>query len=162
MNRFPILLAAALAAAPASAEDWRELAVTGEAIGFGDADSLTRDGDEVSLQVMLGLREAMGKDANIEFLASSMRISCATGHYFVDRVSGLGGMRAAVATLPGSREWKPVVAGTLYADFRDFACDSASVRAVADPFTATVQFWRPDEELIEAATVELAGDFHAG
>lgn len=164
MNKSLLIAAAfsALIATPAAAENWHELAVTGDAIGYGDADSLAKNGDEVSAQVMLGLREAMGKDANIEFLVSSVRFSCRTGHYFVDAVSGLDGERAQVAALPGSREWKQVAEGTLYASFRDFACDEASTRQVADPFAATAQFWRPDEELIESATIELAGQFYVG
>lgn len=164
MNK-PLLMAAALSAlvaAPASAESWHELGITGDAIAYGDADSIARTGDEVSASVMLGLREAMGKHSNIEFLVSAVRFSCRAGHYFVDRVSGLDGARVPVASLPGSREWKPVGEGTLYAGFRDFACDATSIQAVADPYAASAEFWRPDEKLIEAETIELAGRFHAG
>lgn len=165
MNK-PLLLAAAfsaLIAGPASAESWRELAVTGDAIGYGDADSLSAKGDEVSAKVMLGLREAMGKDGNIEFLVSSVRFSCGADQYFVDAVSGLDGERATVAALAGSRAWKPVAEGTLYASFRDFACDTAgTAKPVADPYRASVEFWRPDAGLIEADPVELASGFYAG
>jgi hypothetical protein len=152
----------ALVAVPAAAEDWHELAVTGDAIGYGDADSIAAQGDEVSARVMLGLREAMGKHANIEFLVSSVRFSCGTGQYFVDAVSGLDGERATVASLPGSREWKQVGEGTLYASFRDFACGTAAARPVADPYRASAEFWRPDEEMLEAGTIELASQFYAG
>lgn len=164
MNKPLVLVAAlsALIAAPAAAENWHELAITGDAISYGDADSLTKNGDEVSARVMLGLREAIGQDADIEFLVSSVRFSCRTGRYFVEKVSGLDGAREVVAALPGSREWKQVAEGTLYASFRDFACTAASTRQVADPFAATAQFWRPDEELIQAGTIELAGQFYAG
>jgi hypothetical protein len=162
----PLLLAAAfsaLFAAPAAAESWQELAVTGDAIGYGDADSLTATGDEVSARVMLGLRQAMGKDANIEFLVSSVRFSCSAGQYYVDAVSGLDAERTTVAALPGSREWKPVAEGTLYASFRDFACDTAATtQPVADPYRAGADFWRPDAGLIESETVELASGFYAG
>jgi hypothetical protein len=152
----------AIAAAPAAAENWHELAVTGDAIGYGDADSLSTTGDEVSARVMLGLRQAVGKDADIEFLVSSVRFSCGTGRYFVDAVNGLDGDRATVAALPGSREWKPVAEGTLYASFHDFACGTAAANPVADPYRASAEFWHPDAELLEAGTIELAGRFYAG
>jgi hypothetical protein len=160
-----LLLAAALAsltATPASAESWHEIAITGDAIGYGDSDSIAQRGEEVSARVMLGLREAMGQESNIEFLVSSVRFSCSEERYFVDQVSGLDGQRAVVATLPGSQQWKAVTQGTLYASFRDFACSAHATRRLEDPYLATVQFWRPDEELIEAATVELAGNLYAG
>jgi hypothetical protein len=164
LNKSLAFAAALLAtiAAPAAAEDWHELAITGDAIGYGDADSVAPNGDEISARVMLGLREATGKDANIVFLVSSVRFSCGTGRYFVDEVSGLDGERATVAALPGSREWKPVAEGTLYASFRDFTCGTAGARPVADPYRASAEFWRPDEELLEAGTIELAGQFYAG
>lgn len=158
----PAVALLALAAAPAAAESWHELAVTGDAISYGDADSLTVSGAEASARVMLGLRERMGKDGNIEFLLSTMRFSCSEARYFVDAVSGLDGERATIAALPGSREWKPVAEGTLYASFRDFACGTASAHPVADPYRASAEFWRPDEELLEAGTIELAGQFYAG
>ena len=160
-----LLLAAALtaiAAAPAAAESWHELAVTGDAISYGDADSVTSSGGEASATVMLGLREPMGKDGNIAFLRSSVRFECGDARYFVDSVSGLDEDRATVAALPGSREWTPVAEGTLYASFRDFACGTAAARPVADPYHASAEFWRPDEELIEAGAIELAGQFYAG
>jgi hypothetical protein len=165
LNKFLPLAAvlAALIAAPTAAEDWHELAVTGDAIGYGDADSLRESGSEVSAKVMLGLREAMGKDGKIEFLVSSVRFSCDTGRYFVDAVSGQDADRATVAALPGSREWKPVAEGTLYASFRDFACGTAATaEPVADPWRASADFWHPDAELLEAGTIELAGQFYAG
>ena len=161
----PLFLAATLsllAAAPAHAETWYELAATGDAIGYGDADTIASHDGETSLQVLLGLREALGAEENIEFLVSEVRFSCSDGRYRVERVSGLDGERAEIAEIPGSREWKQVSEGTLYASFRDFACAARSARAVVDPYRATAEFWRPDEELLESATIELAGQFYVG
>ncbi|HSG34998.1 MAG TPA: hypothetical protein VLA37_10715 [Sphingomonadaceae bacterium] len=164
MKKLFLLAAAltALVAAPASAENWYELAITGDAIGYGDADSIAVHGDTVSARVMLGLRQPMGSKANIEFLVSSVRFRCADSSYLVDEVGGLDSQRKQVTSLPGSREWKKIGKGSLYASFGDFACGKAGERKVTDPFAATAEFWRPDEELIEAATIELAGDFLAG
>jgi len=145
------VLPAILLATPAHAENWYELAITGDAIGYGDADSVEAEGDTVSAKVMLGLREPMGSKANIEFLVSDMRFSCSEARYFVDAVTGLDAQRDAVTQMAGSREW-----------IRAFACGTASARQVGDPYTATVEFWHGDEQLLDSATIELARNFDVG
>ena len=45
-----VVLAAALAAAPAQAENWRASSSTAEAAAFIDTDSIRRDGDRVSFR----------------------------------------------------------------------------------------------------------------
>lgn len=152
----------AFIAVPAHAADWRELAVTGDAIGYGDADSLVRQDGEATARVMLGLREALGDEANIAFLQSELRFSCAGNSYLVEQVRGLDAAGTEVAELPGSQGWKAVSEGSLYASFRDFACTAAQTSKVGDPFAATAQFWRPEEEAIESPTIELAGQFYMG
>jgi len=156
------VLPAILLATPAHAENWYELAITGDAIGYGDADSVEAEGDTVSAKVMLGLREPMGSKANIEFLVSDMRFSCSEARYFVDAVTGLDAQRDAVTQMAGSREWKPVSEGSLQESFRAFACGTASARQVGDPYTATVEFWHGDEQLLDSATIELARNFDVG
>ena len=164
MNKTLLLVGAltALMAAPASAESWLQLANSGEAVSYGDVDSVQMEGDTVSARVMLGLRQPMGQRQDIEFLVSSVRISCATNRYFVDNVSGLDGARDVVAQLPGSREWKDVGEGTLQARFRDFACGKALAKPVADPFAATVEFWNGDTHGPGSGAIQLAGQFDMG
>lgn len=152
----------ALAAAPAHAEDWRELAITGDAIGFGDAHSLSRKGDEAMVRVMLGLREALGAEANIAFLQSDLRFACASNRYRVEQVRGLDADGAQLAELPGQQGWKAVNEGSLYASFRDFACSAAQAGKIGDPFSATAQFWRPEGKAAESPAIELAGQFYMG
>lgn len=153
---------AALVAAPASAETWLELANSGQAVSFGDADSVTHNGGFVSAKIMLGLRQPIGKQQNIEFLVSSMRFSCSAGRYIVDSVSGLDAGREAVSSLPGSREWEDVTEGTLQASMRDFACGKALAKPVADPFAATGEFWNGETHGPGSGALQLAGQFDMG
>ena len=164
MNR-PALILGALAAAiaaPASAESWLELSNSDAAVSYGDADSVKANGDIASAKVMLGLRQPIGKAANIEFLVSSVRVSCSTGRYFVDSVSGLDASREVVSQLPGSRTWQDVAEGTLQASFRDFACGKILARPVADPFAATSEFWNGETHGPGSGAFQLAGQFDMG
>jgi hypothetical protein len=152
----------ALLAAPAQAESWLQLADSSQAVAYGDADSVAPEGDYVSAKVMLGLRQPMGANANIEFLVSSLRISCSEGRYFVDSVAGLDSSRKAISSLPGSREWQDISEGTLQASFRDFACGKALARPVADPFAATGEFWNGETHGPGSGAFQLAGQFDMG
>jgi hypothetical protein len=155
-------VALTLIAAPAAAEDWYRLANTSEVIGFGDADSLHMDGEIASARVMLGLREPMGSEGNIEFLVSSVRFSCSQPSYFIEEVTGLDADKATVAELPGSQEWRSISEGSMNADFREFACGTAQNTTSADPFADADRFWQGDRNTLESHAYEMAGDFDVG
>jgi hypothetical protein len=152
----------ALLAAPAAAESWLQLADSSQAVSFGDADSVSAHDDYVSAKVMLGLRQPIGTDGNIHFLASSIRVSCSKGRYYVDSVTGLDASHKAISSLSGSHQWQDIAEGTLQASFRDFACGKALARPVADPFAATSEFWNGETHGPGSGSIQLAGKLDLG
>ena len=164
MNKPLALIAASMVlfAAPVAAEDWYQLASTSEVIGYGDAESLMVEDGIASARVMLGLREPMGSEGNIEYLLSSVRFSCSEARYFVEEVSGLDAARSPVAELAGSQEWREISDGSMNASFREFACGATSAFPSEDPFADASRYWAGEPAALDSHAYEMAGDFDVG
>ena len=142
MKRRAILaVLAAVAAAPAHAEDWRFVASTAGAAHYIDADSIVADGSVRDLTLFMGYQDALPntEPKNTYYVEMRMKIDCDGRKQANVRGSafGLDHKLRATAELPVS--FRPVQPQTAAAHYLDFVCTADRTRydKVDDPFIAT-------------------------
>jgi len=118
---------------PAAAENWRYINDVGYEVAYGDADSIARSGNSVSVNVLLS-------HAIDDFHSQVVEFDCSNDKFRIREATDLKADKTYLQTPEFETQWKDV-SGTMSA-MSAFGCvNSEYGTPVGDPFSSINDYW---------------------
>lgn len=118
---------------PAAAETWFSIENSEWELTYGDADSIVRNGNAVTLGILMS-------HAPADYHKQKVEIDCTTGQYRLQEVANLDSKGAYLATPEFDSAWQALATRT--DQLLKFACEGAErTIPISDPFFDAEEFW---------------------